>query len=332
MILWETKPEMDKRLLELEAQGLNQAEIAQQLSEDFDFVVSRDSVKNRLSRVPRNNLADLPITDYMPYYHRLESVIRGDEPAPKKIDLDAYFESLGKGKKRALVIGDTHSPFEDKEKLQQAIDLGRGCDIVILNGDASDLFAISSFPKEKNIPLEVEIDGLCRFFGYLSSTFEGVPVIVVQSNHLRRVQKNIIMPMSLSFLVHLDLLRELARPFPNIVVWDEWFCQVNDSIFAHSDTNSKVPGKPVVEVYEWFLHRGRRLGVKPFATLVQAHTHMIRVVMEDSVKLFEGGCLCQEMPYTKRDAKYMRPQNPGCVLITWDQGKSILNQCREFAL
>jgi hypothetical protein len=186
--------------------------------------------------------------------------------------------------------------------------------------------------KEFSVPLEVEIDGLCRFFGYMSEVFEGVPVILVQSNHAMRVAKSIVMPMSLEFLVKLDLLRELARPYPNIIAWDDWYVQVLDTIFAHSETNSKVPAKPAVEVYEWFLHRGRRLGLKPFTTLIQAHTHHLAVIFDDIYKLFEGGCLCQEMPYSRRDAKYMRPQNSGCVVITWQDGESVLNQCREFAL
>lgn len=331
MILWETKPELDKRLLELEAQGLTQTEIAQQLSETFDFVISRDSVKNRLARMPRENIADSPLTEIMPYFRHFESVIRGSETAPKKIDLKAYFESLGRGKKRALVLSDLHIPFQDEARLQKAVDLGRGCDLVI-RSDTADMYAISRFIKEFNIPLEVELDGIVRNNEYLSRVFEGVPIIDLQSNHTSRVAKAIQMPTSLEFLVKVDILDALARPFANIFAHDTWFIQVLDSIFTHAEVNSKVPGKPVVDTYEWFVHRGHRLGVKPFRTLVQGHTHKMVAIMEGDTKLFEAGCLCLEMPYTKRDTKYMRVQNPGCVIITWEDGRSVLNQCREYAL
>jgi hypothetical protein len=333
IILWEKNPALDKRLLELEADGLTQAEIATTLSEEYQMVISRDSVKNRLNRVVRNNLADLPVTELMPYFRKVEGIVKGDEPAPKKLDLKAHLDSLRRGKKRVLDFGDTHNPFEDREKLQKAIDLGRGADLVVVGGDVTDAYSISRFLKEKSVPLEVEVDGLCRFYEYLSALFEGVPVIILQSNHHLRVAKSFVFPQSLEFLARLDLLGELARPFPNIFAWDDWWLQVNDSLFAHGEINSKVPGKPVVETYEWFLHRGRRLGVKfPIRTLIQHHTHKLVVVQEDETKLFEAGCLCQEMPYTRRDPKYMRNQNSGCVILTWQDGESILNQCREYSL
>lgn len=325
---------MDRRLLELETLGHSQSEIAGILSEEFSIQISRDCVKNRLARVPRFNLSDKPIADIMPYFNRHRAVIEGTEPTPPKVNLKAYLESLGKGKKRVLVLEDMHIPFQDEEKLQKAIDIGRGCDIVIRNGDVVDMFAISKFEKEENVPLEVELDGLVRTNEYTAQVFDGVPIIDIQSNHPWRVKKAIQMPTSLQFLVKTDVLEMLARPFPTIHVSDDWWVQVNSTIFCHAEKNSVVPVKAADDAWSWFKEwqSEGEMGIRHFDTLVQGHTHSLSAYFRSGGKIFEGGSLCKLMKYTRRGIKYRRPQTRGAVVITWRDGVADLNASREYVL
>jgi hypothetical protein len=333
-IIWGQNPQLDKRLIELEAEGLTQVEIAQTMSEEFNIVFSRDMIKNRLARVPRNNLADRPITNPTPYFSKYEPIIRGIEPAPPKMDLAGYLETLKHGKKRALVLGDMHIPFQDEAKLQKAIDLGRNADIIIRNGDPVDMYSISKFFKEFNVPMEVEIEELLRNSEYLSEVFGGVPIVDIQSNHPWRVAKAIQMPMSLEFLVRTDLLREFSRPFPNVFAHDDWWVEINDTIFAHAEASSVVPSKVADDTWTWFKEwqQEDEMCIRPFRTLVEAHTHRLSCHIRGNGKVFEGGSLCKLMPYTRRGIKYRRPQSQGAVIITWKDGVSDLNQCREYVL
>lgn len=333
-ILWSKNPQMDRRLLELEALEHSQSEIAGILSDEFELAISRDMVKNRLARVPRFNLSDKPITNVAPYFQKHEAIFRGDVPAPKKMDLDAYVASLAKGKKRALVFGDMHIPFQDEAKLQKAIDIGRGCDIVIRSGDDLDLYSVSKFEKEVNLPLEVEFDEICRANEYMSTAFEGVPIVDLQSNHSWRAKKAIQMPMSLDFMVKTDLLEILNRPHRNIFAHSEWFYQVNDLICAHAEASSVVPAKVADDTWNWFKEwqSEPEMHIRPFNVIVEAHTHRLSAHHRSGGKLFEGGSLCKLMAYTRRGIKYRRPQQNGFVIISWRDGIADLNACREYAL
>jgi hypothetical protein len=333
-MIWEKYPLLDRRLVELEAEGLHPRDIADSLnteySEELHRTFTEDQVRNRLKRVPREMLSRYSVTDIMPYFRKYEPIIRNQAPAPAKLDWAECLAKLRTGRKKALVLQDLHIPFQDDEAIQWAVDLGRASDLVVVNGDYCDMYAISRFQKELNIPLEVEIDGMCRVNEFLARTFEPVPVVVVQSNHHWRVAKAMMFPPTLEFLVETDLVEMLAKPFANILAMDDWWIQVNDTIFAHAETNSVTEGKPVVDTWQWFNNWRKYLELRDFTTLVEAHTHRIAVVHRLGGKMMEAGALCKAMPYTRRGVKYRYPGNTGFAQIVWDNGASRMNLCREY--
>lgn len=62
-MIWQRYPDVDKRLLELECEGITQTEIAQALSSEFGMEFSRNQVKNRLARIPQNGPGDIQQVD-----------------------------------------------------------------------------------------------------------------------------------------------------------------------------------------------------------------------------------------------------------------------------
>lgn len=90
----------------------------------------------------------------------------------------------------ALVFGDVHLPFHDKQALETAIAHGkkRGVDIVICNGDTHDFFAISRWEKDprlRNFPKELELGR--DFYAYIKAQFPKARIVTKQGNHEERL-------------------------------------------------------------------------------------------------------------------------------------------------
>ena len=198
---WDKHPQLDRELLSLEAQELSYAEIADAFTDAFGEryhrVFTEDQIRNCARRIQRDLLRDWPVTEIMPYFRKFEDDIRGQ--GASKLDLPEYLETLGQGRKKALVLEDLHIPFQDEELLQQVVDRHRNADLVILNGDTIDCYSISKYQKKANFPLEVEIDNKLWVCECLSRVFEAVPIIEVLCNHPLRVEKNTVCSQVPSF-------------------------------------------------------------------------------------------------------------------------------------
>ena len=327
-ILWESWPKLGQRLLELDFQGLSHQEIARTLNQDFPnlgVTFSEDMVRNRLKRVSRVDMAEFPETVMTPYFNKYASVITGESPAPEKLEVPPFKEGLA----RILYFGDQHIPFQCDAAIEAAVQSNLSVDLVVLGGDLIDCYSLSKFEKHASVPFELEVEGALRHFAYLEKCLPGTPVLALSGNHDKRIKRNVQYPMALSFLYDQDFYEAIARPFPNIIPVNNWYAQVADVLFAHDEHGSAVDVRSALTAYAYFREMEEVLGLDPFRLVIQAHTHQAGVAYRNDRKVLEAGCTCVPMAYALSSSKYKRPQVNGWVTLTLQDGRAVLNECRE---
>jgi len=231
---------------------------------------------------------------------------------------------------KVLHLCDLQIPFENEEALQKAIDSHITADFVVMS-EVLDCYSLSSFQKKQNIPFEIEIEKTLRLFEYLNETF---PVtLILKSNHDDRVGRKLTkrVPTSLLFMIDGHILETLSRPFENIYFVDDWFVQIGDAIFCHADTSSVVDMKTGYNLLLYFYEWRKTLKIIDFSVIVQGHTHYLGTLHRPGMKIFEGGCLCGELDW-HRDRYHKKPWSLGYVVVVQENGKSVLNLCREYQL
>lgn len=92
--------------------------------------------------------------------------------------------------KRALIIGDIHIPYHDKESLAAALHFGKrlNVDCVILNGDVMDFYAVSFWerdPRRRTLSDELQKGQL--FLEVLRERFPKARIIYKEGNHEERL-------------------------------------------------------------------------------------------------------------------------------------------------
>ncbi len=96
------------------------------------------------------------------------------------------------GPYRALLLSDIHLPYHNKQALQRAIKYGKDAraNMVILNGDALDFFAISFWekdPRERKFSMEIEMGKL--LFEVFREEFPRARIIFKLGNHEERYER-----------------------------------------------------------------------------------------------------------------------------------------------
>ncbi len=335
----------DRRLIELQHEydylsggALHQA-IAAQLNDEYatsyGIRFTEDSVRNRLKRITFDQLADRPVTVIMPYYQKYQDLIEGDG-LPKLVNgytFESYLQSMQLGHKKTLVLSDLHIPFINDQFVQEAVERNLTADLIVLNGDIFDAYSLSTFVKTQDIPIYAEIDGIVRFFEWITQLFPDKFIVSTVGNHETRVTRRIspMLPSGLEFLAKENLLTTLAKPFPNIVVTDDWYVQVGDAIYAHADSAAGVAAKPAVDVLNWFVSHYEEENLAPFRLTCHGHTHRTAVVYQGKYKAMESGCLCVPMSYA-RTTKHRHPSQQGYVVVQQFDGRADFQLSREYTL
>lgn len=327
-VFWEKHPRIERRMLELDYQGIAHTDVAKTLSDEYPnigILFTEDMIRNRLKRAKRVQLKDFPQTVLMPYFEKYRNVIEGNTPIPQKI----VVPDMSSGRAKILHISDAHIPFQDDSALEFAVQTNLAANVVVEGGDINDCYALSRFEKEVNVPFEQEIEGILRHNEWLSTAFPDVPIIQLSGNHHKRIRRSVEYPQSLNFLYDRDFYTTMASPFPNILAVNNWYYQINDAIFAHDEQASSVDGKSVVNLYQYLQESWEFLGLRPFRVIVQAHTHQVAVTYRYGRKLMESGAMCRAMPYSYSSSRYKKPQACGYVTVIQRDGVSVLNECRE---
>ena len=329
---------LTNRLIELrhDPETYSEREIASILTDEFGFVVSRDAVHNKLTRLQVTQLSDSVVPHPMPYYDKYSGIITSEgrgKPKSYSFSQDTFSIKIDKEKLKILYLGDLHIPFQVDSQIDLACQRNIAADVVVTS-EVCDCYSISRFTKEINVPLHHEIDLIVRYFEFLSTTFCDKLVFVIGGNHAERVGKAFThnVPPSLLFLTNQNLLELLAKPFENIIVVDGFYFQINDAIFAHVETFSKVDLKSAINVYTFFNSWRNTLNLNDFKLVIQGHTHMLGISYhDDNLKVIEGGCLCTIPDYAV-EKFYSRPQTNGYVVVQQKDGVTDFNLTREYIL
>jgi hypothetical protein len=345
---WENYPQLDRRLVELNHElgdylsGTELHErIALTLTDEYGNALGRefspDAIRNRLKRVRFAQLAEDPEMVLMPHFQEYREIILGTAPVPAKevngLAPGDYLASLLVGRRKHLVISDLHIPTQDEWAIQVAVERNLTADLVVINGDLMDSYALSTFIKKKDIPIYEELDGVVRFLKWIAGVFPNALIWIDQGNHEDRVYKRIlpVLPAGLEFLARTDLLDMLARPFPNVLAASDWFVgSIGDAIYAHAEASSSIPGRAATTTGDWFLNHNRQLGIGRPRFVSQAHTHKVSVVYDEGqdMKVVESGCLCHSQDYA-RTTRSKKPQVQGYVTVIQNDGVTDLANSRE---
>jgi predicted phosphodiesterase len=230
-----------------------------------------------------------------------ESLFSHEDADKKRSAVTAYFTQKYAGKTcKILNIADLHIPFTDYKAVQGILREHSDADVLMINGDLLDLFAVSKYAKDKEVALKREIEEGRDFLEFVSKKFKDV--VITDGNHERRLKHFVtnMIPSDMQFLFPQDILQVTVRgdvlkkkPLSNVHVVGSWWVKLFDTIFAHPDNYAGANLKTVQNTSEHFLlvknewHRMCIIG----------HTHRAGWLIAGEVKLMETGCLCHDMDY-----------------------------------
>ena len=216
----------------------------------------------------------------------------------------------GAARKKIVSISDLHVPFEREDLINKVINEHKDADVLVVNGDFLEIYAVSTWAKNKEVILQYEYDIALQYLEYFSSVFPHV--VLVRGNHERRINKffaSYVSPV-ISFLVDKEILNRLAageryddfgnvierRPFENVHYEggpNAWYVQIGKTIFLHPEQSSSVDGRMAVKAQEYFMSR------EDVDCLVVGHTHKIATIPRRGKLCMEQGCLCCPLDYEK---------------------------------
>jgi predicted phosphodiesterase len=109
---------------------------------------------------------------------------------PKAISEDRP-DLVIKGKHKALILSDIHIPYHDEKAVMAAVEYGKKQkpDIVILNGDIGDFYAVSRHDKDPRRCLSSELDAVRQFLFWIRKQFPKARIIYKIGNHEDRMER-----------------------------------------------------------------------------------------------------------------------------------------------
>jgi len=287
--------------------------------------------------------------DYEPAYDVYAPSSLPPQEAWEKIELikEEYKERVYRSKrglvasctKKILSISDFHIPFDRDDLIARIIDEHRDADILVVNGDLLELYAVSSWPKDRRVALEHEYAIAIEYLKLFSSIFPHV--VITRGNHEVRLQRymNKSVTQEISFMVSKDILSRLANgevwkggkiveklDFSNIHydgdAQEAWQIKIGKTIFMHPKNWSAVEAKIAVKGGEFWEQRDNSVDC-----VVVAHTHKQGKVISKGKLCIEQGALCAPLDYSKSGSLNFRPQDLGYALVYQDdQGNCDFNR------
>ncbi|RPK19999.1 metallophosphoesterase [Paenibacillus xylanexedens] len=249
-----------------------------------------------------------------------KSLFRHEEGDLRREAISDLIARKYKGKKaKILYLSDLHVPFTMYDAVTSIVNEHRDADIVVINGDLLDLFAVSKFAKDKEVAMRRELSEGRELVEFIAKRFKDV--VITEGNHERRLKSFIkaVIPTDLQFLFPQDILQILVngevlgkQKLANVHVVGSWWVKLFDTIFAHPDNYTNANLKTVQNTSEYFSiienvwHRACVIG----------HTHRAGSIVSGEVLLMETGCLCYDMDY-HHGSKFSRTK--------WTRAYSVIN-------
>ena len=247
-----------------------------------------------------------------------------------------------KGTLRILSCSDFHFPFNLPVEIFSDY-VGR-VDILQLNGDIVDMFAISRFPKSYRISPMEEIIGCRQYIIDLVEYLAPREVVVTYGNHESRFgmyfAKNLdsdlleLMPETALDLIfddgftHYDKKSKskvwyepLGRVFSGIRVEyaKNWFCQIGKTVFCHPRAFSSGIMKTSEKAMLWFRNEGF-----DFDCLVMAHTHRMGEYLIGNTVIYEQGTCCDIAKNDYNNGALVNSQKQGFLYLCQDSGGNLV--------
>jgi len=363
-IIW--KGPIESRRLKLLEEGKKYGEIARILSKEFGLPVSYDAVASRCKntrmtcktvnvettvnvnvntditsrnvdkienmKVDITNLADLDISNNHNLFEGMdddydESII---SLTPQKVKLlkGLHKQFTDLKPQKILSLSDLHSPFINFRAVNRAIMDNLDADIVILNGDVYDGYAMSHFDKIKDVSFDVELKKVEKLLDVLTARYKYV--IWVGGNHdLYRFEKFVAKNcggMKDFFMQNANPMDHLAKKYNNVVIVPHNWLEIGNVIFSHPEEFSITDMKTVVQTDERFQAIKHLLPDPNYRGVIIGHTHHFGKIVKNDKVLMEQGCLCHLYDY-----KFQRPAKNrwelGYAVVEFDNNmKMIVNK------
>ena len=246
--------------------NISMGELAQVLSEEFDVRLTRHQVRHKLERSQEDILSIRPKTVFPHLDKYSDFIYHGARVRKAKV-------KLPRQQTKILVLNDMHIPHHDEEIIGQAINLHRDADVVVIT-EPADMTSKTPFTPDDTTVFEYELDEILRVFELLDKIFPAV--YIISGNHGNRVQRRIqhSLDRDLWFLMDMDIMEVLCRPFAHLHPVQGWLVQVNDAVFTHYERSSKIPQRIANNVYDVIREHRKVFGVKfPVRLVVQGHNH-----------------------------------------------------------
>jgi predicted phosphodiesterase len=255
------------------------------------------------------NILDNQITEDKFSSHKSEKIC-------KDIDNKQRLKKYGK----YLIISDLHEPFADRQSLKKVLldSEVRKLDTVIINGDLFQMNVASKFPVDKDELVQESLDKGSEILEVLSNQFK--EVIIVEGNHDRHCKRELIKS------VKNGLKRLIKDISPIQTVIDELYEKnktnniefifgneliLGNVVIAHPDYFSGTPGGTVIGMADTYLAKNRNI-----SAVIIGHTHAIHSSIYKNIAVYELGCLCMEMDYTKGARMHRSPWVKGYGIFT----------------
>jgi predicted phosphodiesterase len=211
----------------------------------------------------------------------------------------------------AVVLGDTHFPYEDKEAMEFFYawlgDNRENVSRIFLNGDIIDSPQLSKFikdPSDKDANIMTELSACKNFFERLREITD-CPIYYIPGNHCLRLDKYLkTKAPELYEVVQLPELLEMDKYNVTYVpAKKDAFVQYGRTLIGHYDKVSKHSAYTAKALAEDF----------PGYNIVQNHTHRRGLFCKKGVWAVENSCLADE-----KQADYV-PGTPN-----WQKGWMII--------
>jgi Icc-related predicted phosphoesterase len=227
--------------------------------------------------------------------------------------------------RKVLSLSDLHSPFINFKACNKALLDNQDADILVLNGDVYDGYAMSHFDKIKDVNFDVELAKVEKFLEVVTKMFK--LVVWVGGNHdLYRFEKFVAKNcggMKDFIMKNANPMEYLAKKFNNVIVVPHNWVEIGDVIFSHPEDFANAELKTVVDT-DVRLRSIRQFIPNPdYRAVVIGHTHQLGKVVKNGILLAEQGCMCHLYDY-----KFQRPAKnswvTGYAVVEYDENMKVI--------
>jgi predicted phosphodiesterase len=214
----------------------------------------------------------------------------------KKVEVKKIKEKYKNFTGKLVVISDLHIPFIDLSVFKKFLETGlKNTKLVVIAGDFVNFDKFSRFIHIDGIvSAKKEIDLANKYLEILCSY--KIPIIYLKANHELRLEKFLYrtLPNDIATdLVDLGLSLTNFFKYKNLILVNNWFCQIGDVIVAHPEVNSTVRGRAVDWTIEFFEER-----IRDFKCVIIGHTHKQFKMFRKGKLGIECGAMCKILDYT----------------------------------